>query len=204
MRQAPSIDGSLEFCYWARSSGHKRLSLQSTEGLKRGPISWLLCSLLRFLYLLALILTTSFTYGISNSLCRFWLETYQGALLIVLSIFDSNIWRILVLDGLLHPHSSIPYVQKGRSIALYTVGLLYRDSCERAFISQLVSLSLNFSWHNLAFMCVFHISFSSRWSPRYFTSFLTSIGSIITFWMAKPSDSRFLGLKDLKYKYGSE
>ena len=43
-----------------------------------------------------------------------------------------------MLDGLLHPHSSIPYVQMGRSIALYTVSLLSRDSCERAFISQLV------------------------------------------------------------------
>jgi len=36
------------------------------------------------------------------------------------SIFDWNVWRSLVLDGLLHPHSSIPYVQMGRSIALYT------------------------------------------------------------------------------------
>jgi len=41
-----------------------------------------------------------------------------------------------VLDGLLHPHSSIPYVQMGRSIVLYTVSLLSRDSCERVFISQ--------------------------------------------------------------------
>ena len=124
VRQAPSIDGSLEFWYWARSSGHKCLSRLLTEGLKRVPISWLLCSVLRFLYLLALILTTSVTYGISKSLCRFWLETYQGALLIVLSIFDWNVWRIWVFDGLLHPHSSILYVQMGRSIALYTVSLL--------------------------------------------------------------------------------
>ena len=98
----------------------------------------------------------------SKSLCRVWLETYRGALLIVLSIFDWNVWRILVLDGLLHPHSSIPYVQMGRSIALYTVSLLSRDSCERVFISQLMFLSLNFSWHRLAFMCVFNLSFSSR------------------------------------------
>jgi len=40
-----------------------------------------------------------------------------------------------MLDGLLHPHSSIPYVQIGRSIVLYTVSLLSRDSCERVFIS---------------------------------------------------------------------
>ena len=75
-----------------------------------------------------------------------------------------------MLDGLLHPHSSIPYVQTGsipyvqtgRSIALYTASLLSRDSCERAFISQLMFLSLSSSWHRLAFMCVFHVSFSPR------------------------------------------
>jgi len=81
-----------------------------------------------------------FTYGISKSLCRVWLETYQGALLIVLSIFYWNVWRILVLDGLLHSHSSKPYVQMGRSIALYAVSLLSRDSRERVFISQLMFL----------------------------------------------------------------
>ena len=47
----------------------------------------------------------------------------MGALLIILSIFDWNVWRILVLDRLLHPHISIPYVQMGRSIALYLVPL---------------------------------------------------------------------------------
>ena len=46
-----------------------------------------------------------------------------------------------MLDGLLHPHSSIPYAQMGRSIALYTVSLLSRDSCEGAFISQIMFLS---------------------------------------------------------------
>jgi len=78
----------------------------------------------------------SVTYGISKSLCKFWLQTYQGALLIILIIFDWNVWRILVLDGLLHPHSSIPYVQMGRSIALYTVSLLSSDSCERALAKK--------------------------------------------------------------------
>ena len=43
-----------------------------------------------------------------------------------------------MLDDLLHPHSSIPYVQMGRSIVLYTVSLLSRDSCERVFINQLM------------------------------------------------------------------
>ena len=152
MGQAPSIGGSLELFYWAKSSGHNRLSRLSTEGLKRVLISLLLCTVLRFLYLLVLILITSVTYGISKSLCKVWLETYRGTLLIILSIFDWNVWRVLVLDGLLHPHSSIPYVQMGRSIVLYTVSLLSRDSCERAFTSQLMFLSLSSSWYRLAFM----------------------------------------------------
>jgi len=63
---------------------------------------------------------------------------------------------ILVLDGLLHPHNSIPYVQMGSSIVLYTVSLLSRDSCERVFISQLMFLSLSSSWHRLVFMQVLH------------------------------------------------
>ena len=50
----------------------------------------------------------------------------------------------MVLNGLLHPHSSIPYVQMGGSIVLYTVSLLSRDSCERVFISQLQLASFRF------------------------------------------------------------
>ena len=171
MRQAPSIDGSQELCYWAKCSSHNRLSRLSTERLKWVLISWLLCTWLRFLYLIVLILITTVAYGISKSLCKVWLETYQGALQIILNIFDWKVWRILVLDGLLHPHSSTPYVQIGRSIAFYTVSLLSRDSCERVFISQLMFLSLSSSWHRLAFLCVFLVSFSSRWNPRYFNSF---------------------------------
>jgi len=68
---------------------------------------------MRFFYLLVLILITSVTYGVSKSLCKVCLETYQGTLLIILSIFDWNVWRILVLDGLLHPRSSIPYDPDG-------------------------------------------------------------------------------------------
>jgi hypothetical protein len=74
---------------------------------------------------------------------------------------SEHFW-LLVLDGLMLPHSSIPYVQMGRSITLYAVSLLSRDSCEPVFISQLMFLSLNFIWYRLAFICVFHLSFSSR------------------------------------------
>ena len=62
-----------------------------------------------------------------------------------------------MLDGLIHPHSSIPYVQTGRSIELYKSSLLSRDSCERAFIGKLMLLSLSSSWRLLAFMCVFQV-----------------------------------------------
>ena len=54
-------------CAIELSSGHNRLSHLSIEGLKRALISWLLFSVLRFLYLLALIRTTSVMYGISKS-----------------------------------------------------------------------------------------------------------------------------------------
>ena len=94
--------------------------------------------MLRFLYLLVLILITSVTYGISKPLCKVLLETYQGALLIILSIFDWHVWRILVLDGLLHPHSSIPYVQMGRSIVLHTVSLLSLLNWSNKFERRLV------------------------------------------------------------------
>ena len=78
MRQAPSIGGSLELCYWSKSSDHNRLSRLSAKGLKRALISWLLCSVLRFLYLLALILTTSVTYWISKLLCHVWVGDVPG------------------------------------------------------------------------------------------------------------------------------
>jgi hypothetical protein len=59
VRQAPSIGGSLELCCWAHSSGHNRLNRLSSKALKYALTSWLPCSVLRFLYLLALIVTTS-------------------------------------------------------------------------------------------------------------------------------------------------
>ena len=133
----------------AKSSSHNRLSRLSTEGLKGVLVGLLLCTVLRFLYFLLLIVITSVTYWISKSLCKVCLETCRGALLFILSIFDWNVWRILVLDGLLHPHSSIPHVQMGHSSVLYTVSLLSRYSCERVFISQLIFLSLNSSWRRL-------------------------------------------------------
>jgi hypothetical protein len=45
-----------------------------------------------------------------------------------------------VLEGLLHPHSSIPYVQTGLIIALHMVNLFSKDSCD-FFIYQPVHIS---------------------------------------------------------------
>ena len=77
MGQTPSI-GSVELYYWAKSFGHNLFSRLSAKELKSALISWLLCSVLRFLYFLALILTTSVTYWIPKSLYKVWLETYKG------------------------------------------------------------------------------------------------------------------------------
>jgi len=62
-----------------------------------------------------------------------------------------------MLDGLIQHHSSIPYVQMCRGIALYMVSFLSVDSCERAFIGKLMFLSLISSWRLLAFMCAFQV-----------------------------------------------
>jgi hypothetical protein len=48
--------------------------------------------------------------GIIKSSCRVWFETYHGAPDIIRSVLDWKDWSILVFDGLLQPHNSIPYV----------------------------------------------------------------------------------------------
>jgi hypothetical protein len=55
-------------------------------------------------------------YFYFRSSCRVWLETYHGAFAINLKAFDWYVCDILVLDGLAHPHNSIPYVHMGFSI----------------------------------------------------------------------------------------
>ncbi|PNF41058.1 hypothetical protein B7P43_G07663 [Cryptotermes secundus] len=51
---------------------------------------------------------TSVTHGMLRSLCMVAFDTYQGALTSFLSVLDWNVWRIVVLEGLLHLHNSIP------------------------------------------------------------------------------------------------
>jgi hypothetical protein len=51
---------------------------------------------------------TSVTYGMRKPLRKVTLDMYQGALASFLNVLDWNVWGIFVLEGLLHPHSSIP------------------------------------------------------------------------------------------------
>jgi hypothetical protein len=50
----------------------------------------------------------SVSYGMRKSLCKVTFDMYQGALASFLNVLDWNVWRIFVLEGLLHPHNSIP------------------------------------------------------------------------------------------------
>jgi hypothetical protein len=51
--------------------------------------------------------------------------------------------------------------------------LFSRDSCDFLFISQFILLTLSSNCLLLAFICVCHDSFWSRWSPRYLTEFVS-------------------------------
>jgi hypothetical protein len=61
---------------------------------------------------------TSLMKGIFRSSCKVWLETYHGVLVIILKVLDWYVCSILMLDGLAHPHSSIPYAYMGFSMTL--------------------------------------------------------------------------------------
>jgi hypothetical protein len=73
------------------------------------------------------IFISSVINGIWRSLCNVKFETYHGALVMVRSAFDWNLWIILVFDGLAHPHSWIPYVQIDFNIHLYIKVLFSRE-----------------------------------------------------------------------------
>jgi hypothetical protein len=57
--------------------------------------------------------TTSCTYDMPRSACSVVLETYHGASTIILKILDWLLWIIDMLDLLVQPHNSRPYVQIG-------------------------------------------------------------------------------------------
>jgi hypothetical protein len=56
--------------------------------------------------------------GIFRSSCKVWLETYNGAIVIILKDLNWYVCSILMFDGLAHPHSSVSYVHMGFSMGL--------------------------------------------------------------------------------------
>ena len=64
------------------------------------------------------------------------LKKYHGAFVISFNVFDWKACNILVLDGLLQPHNSIPSVRIGFSVVLYSSSLFSSDSWEVWPISQ--------------------------------------------------------------------
>jgi hypothetical protein len=107
--EAGTIHRWLSGAYLMRSSGHILLSLLPISGwLNRSLINWLLFCAVRLLWFFAYVLMTSVTYGMRKSLCKVMFDMYEGALANFLNVLDWNAWRIFVLEGLLHPHSSIP------------------------------------------------------------------------------------------------
>ena len=59
-------------------------------------------------YLLVILMISSSTNGILESLWRVLLLTYHGALNTILSVFDCILCIICVSEGLAQPHSCIP------------------------------------------------------------------------------------------------
>jgi hypothetical protein len=53
------------------------------------------------------------------------------------------------------------------------------DSCDFLFMSQFIFLILGSNCLLLDFICVCHVSFLSRWSPKYLTSCLIGMGKLL-------------------------
>jgi hypothetical protein len=92
------------------SVGHCRCNLLLASG--GGTCSWFTCSFecpVRFRrYLLVIIMISSSTSGILESLWRILLLTYHGALNTNRSVFDCILCMICVFECLAQPRSCIP------------------------------------------------------------------------------------------------
>jgi hypothetical protein len=123
---------------------------------------------------------SSATNGIWSSLCSVKFETYHGALVMVRRTFDRSLWVILVFDGLVHPHSWIPYVQINLSMHLCTNVLLFRESLEFRPSSHDIWRTFKLRCWHFVMMCFCQVNFWSRYRPRYFTSFSTGMCILLT------------------------
>jgi hypothetical protein len=64
--------------------------------------------------------------------------------------------------------------------------LFSRDSCDFLFISQFIFLIVSSNYLLLAFICVCHVSFLSRWSRKYLTPCLINLKTWLTHRVASP------------------
>jgi len=129
--------------YFNTSVGHCRCSLLLASG---STSSWFTCSFeypVRFRrYLFVILMISSSTNGILESLWRVLLLTYHGALNTILSVFDCILCMICVFEGLAQPRSCIPYDHMGLMIALYKSSLFSIVSLDFLPISQFTCRSL--------------------------------------------------------------
>lgn len=95
--------------------------------------------------------------GIFRSWYRVWLYTYQGDFAIIFNVFDWYVCSILRFVDLAHPHSFMPYVYTGFSIALHILSLFSRVSWDLPPINQFICFVLIMSWCFFA-LIVFHLT----------------------------------------------
>jgi hypothetical protein len=116
--------------YLERSSGHVLWSLLSIFGwLSRSRIRWLLFWAIRFLCFFANSCMTFVTYGMWRSLCKVWLDMYQGAFAIFLKVLDWNVWSIFVLEGVWKIYELFPsWMEWGRVLWNCSLKWVYYNS----------------------------------------------------------------------------
>ena len=126
--RAPSIDGVPTVTQSGRLASILGSRLRSSGRLFRLAMSGLWWFKLRSLLFRAVFVMTSLMYGMLRSVSNVWLLTYHGAFVMSRNVFDWKACNILVLDGLLQPHSSIPVL-----LWFYTAAVCFPLTVERIF-----------------------------------------------------------------------
>ena len=98
--------------------------------------------------------------GMARSLQSVEFDTYRGASAIDRSILDWHLCRIAILELLMQPHSSMPYVQMGFIATLYTRTLFPRDNGD--FMPESQYSCLNFRSICFLFFAMCSLQFSLK------------------------------------------